>query len=238
MENPKLISPDQIWIVIPAYNEGPVIAEVVSKVIKSGFPNVLVVNDGSKDDTAQQASGAGAKVLSHPINRGAGAAAQTGLTYARRKGWRSIIQIDADGQHHPEDIHRLVQMHAQTDADIILGSRFLDPSPGIPPTRILYNRISNVLTNTFCRRNYSDTQTGFRMINHRAIRNLRLRLDGFGYCSEMIVQAEEKGLKIAEAPIQVTYTDYSLNKGQDLVMGITTAVDLLWKLLFYPSKMK
>ncbi|NRA51207.1 MAG: hypothetical protein HRU12_18935 [Phaeodactylibacter sp.] len=76
------------------------------------------------------------------------------------------------------------------------------------------------------------------MINHRSIRNLRLRLDGFGYCSEMIVQAEEKGLKIAEAPIQVTYTDYSLNKGQDLVMGITTAVDLLWKLLFYPSKMK
>lgn len=233
-----MIPPEQIWIIIPAYNEGPVIEQVVSKVRESGFPNVLVINDGSKDDTAQQARSAGAKVLSHPINRGAGAAAQTGLSYARRRGWLYVIQIDADGQHHPEDIHRLVKMQKESNADIILGSRFLEPSPGIPPTRILYNRISNILTNTFCRRSYSDTQTGFRMLNYRAIRNLRLRLDGFGYCSEMIVQAEEKGLTIAEAPIQVTYTDYSLNKGQDLVMGITTAVDLLWKLLFYPSKMK
>lgn len=233
-----MITPEEIWIVIPAYNEGPVIEQVVLKVRENGFPNILVIDDGSKDDTAQRARGAGALVLSHPINRGAGAAAQTGLTYARRRGWSCVVQIDADGQHHPEDIHRLLAAHQQSGADIILGSRFLDPSPGIPPTRILYNRISNVLTNTFCRQNYSDTQTGFRMLNHRAIRNLRLRLDGFGYCSEMIVQAEEKGLSIAEAPIQVTYTDYSLNKGQDLVMGITTAVDLLWKLLFYPSKLK
>jgi glycosyltransferase involved in cell wall biosynthesis len=233
-----MMRPEQIWIVIPAYNEGPVIGQVVSKVAGSGFPNVLVIDDGSKDDTAMQARLAGARVLSHPINRGAGAAAQTGLAYARRQGWKCVVQIDADGQHHPEDIHRLVEVQAQTEADIVLGSRFLDPSPGIPPTRILYNRISNVLTNTFCERSYSDTQTGFRLLSARAIRNLRLRLDGFGYCSEMIVQAEEKGLRIAEAPIQVTYTDYSLNKGQDLVMGVTTAVDLLWKLLFYPSKMK
>lgn len=233
-----MIPPEKLWIIIPAYNEGPVIEQVVSKVIESGFPNVLVIDDGSKDDTAQQAKSAGARVLSHPINRGAGAAAQTGLTYARRRGWAGVVQIDADGQHHPEDIHRLVKAQADSDADIVLGSRFLDPSPGIPPTRIFYNRVSNILTNTFCRRRYSDTQTGFRMLNQRAIRYLRLRLDGFGYCSEMIVQAEEKGLTIDEAPIQVTYTDYSLNKGQDLVMGITTAIDLLWKLLFYPSKMK
>ncbi|MEQ8702344.1 MAG: glycosyltransferase family 2 protein [Phaeodactylibacter sp.] len=233
-----MTSPEQIWVIIPAYNEGPVIEQVVSKVIATGFPHVLVIDDGSKDDTARQARNAGARVLSHPINRGAGAAAQTGLAYARRRGWPYVVQIDADGQHHPEDIHRLVAAQVKTDADIVLGSRFLSPSPGIPPTRIFYNRISNILTNTFCKRSYSDTQTGFRMLNHRAIRNLRLRLDGFGYCSEMIVQAEEKGLIIAEAPIQVTYTDYSLNKGQDLLMGITTAIDLLWKLLFYPSKMK
>lgn len=232
------IAPKDIWIVIPAYNEGPVIQEVVRKAKSCGYPNVLVVDDGSKDDTAQQAQDAGARVLSHPINRGAGAAAQTGLVFARRAGWQYVVQIDADGQHHPEDIQRLVDQQLASKADIVLGSRFLDPSPGIPPTRRLYNRISNLLTNTFCQHRYSDTQTGFRMLNQRAIRNLRLRIDGFGYCSEMIVQAEKRGLTIAEAPIQVTYTEYSLNKGQDLVMGVATAVDLLWKLLFYPPKIK
>jgi len=224
-----------VWVIIPAYNEGPMVGEVVRRVRACGFEQVLVVNDGSTDHTAIAAREAGARVLSHPINRGAGAVSQTGILYARREGIRYLIQMDADGQHHPEDLDRLVERMAAGDCDILIGSRFMDKSGDIPAIRIIYNQISNVFTNWFCRSWYSDTQSGFRMLNRRAIEAIDLHIDGFGYCSEMIIQAEQRELKVAEVPISVSYTEYSMSKGQDLHTGIVTALNLLWKLVFYPK---
>lgn len=226
------IAEQDISVVIPAYNEAPVIASVIGRVRACGFLRVIVINDGSSDDTARRAREAGAMVINHPINRGAGAAAQTGIAYARRQGLPYLVQIDADGQHFPEDIPVMAARMAETDCDIVIGSRWLGRNEGVPVSRIAYNRISNVFTNFFCRRNYTDSQSGMRLLNRRAIALLDLHLDGFGYCSEMIVQAEERKLKIEEVPIRVAYTDYSMSKGQDLQMGITTALNLLWKLIF------
>jgi glycosyltransferase involved in cell wall biosynthesis len=227
-----MISKSDITVVIPAYNEAPVIGQVIRRILDCGFARVVVVNDGSRDDTATVARQAGATVLSHRINRGAGAAAQTGISYARRRGFPYLVQIDADGQHYPEDIEAMAARMAETDCDIVIGSRWLGRNTGVPATRIAYNRISNLFTNFFCRSRYTDSQSGMRLLNRKTIEALHLHLDGFGYCSEMIVQAEERRLKIEEVPIRVAYTEYSMSKGQDLQMGITTAMNLLWKLIF------
>ena len=230
-----MIPAKDIAVMIPAYNEGPMIGEVVTHVRTCGYKNIIVVDDGSRDNTRKQALDAGARVISHPINRGAGAASQTGLHYARQQGFPYVIQLDADGQHHPEDMETLIAKMAEGRWDIVIGSPFIQMSEGIPQRRIAYNRVSNLLTNWFCRGSYSDSQSGFRMLNRRAIEKLNLGLDGFGYCSEMIVVGERIGLSIGEAAIKVSYTEYSMSKGQDLHMGITTAVNLIWKLIFHQT---
>jgi glycosyltransferase involved in cell wall biosynthesis len=231
-----MIDKKDIVVVIPAYNEGPMIRTVVERVKACGYYQVVVVNDGSRDNTRQEAMKAGATVISHPINRGAGAAAQTGILYARRSGIQYIVQIDADGQHYPEDIEKMSARMSEMSSDIIIGSRWIERSEGVPATRIAYNRLSNIFTNFFCRSNYTDSQSGMRLLNRRAIERINLHLDGFGYCSEMLVHAEEMKLKVGEAPIKVAYTEYSMSKGQDLQMGINTALNILWKLIFHPPK--
>lgn len=232
---PAIIRPEDIWVIIPAFNEGPVIRGVVAHIRHCGYPNILVVDDGSTDDTAAQAELGGAMVISHLVNRGAGAVAQTGLYYARKKGIRFVAQMDADGQHHPEDLARMMTRMAKGDCDIVIGSRFVEKKGDVPWIRVLYNQISNVFTNWFCRRWYSDTQSGFRLLNRHAIERLELHIDGFGYCSEMIIQAEMLNLKVAEIPISVSYTDYSMSKGQNLHTGVITAINLIWKLVFTPK---
>jgi glycosyltransferase involved in cell wall biosynthesis len=229
-----MIDKADITIVIPAYNEGSVIHSVIERVHDNGYANVIVINDGSKDNTLKEARRAGATVVSHPINRGAGAAAQTGLQYARKHNIQYLVQIDADGQHYPEDIDKMASNMMEQQSDIVIGSRWIERSEGVPGTRIAYNQLSNIFTNFFCKNKYTDSQSGMRLLNRKAIEKINLHLDGFGYCSEMLVHAEAEGLIISEVPIRVAYTEYSMSKGQDLQMGITTAINLLWKLIFHP----
>ena len=227
-----MIHPDDLYICLPAYNEATVLREVIDGLRTAGYPNICVIDDGSADDTARIARGAGAVTVSHPINRGAGAAVQTAIELARRRGWRHILFMDADGQHLADDIELLCLKMSAEDGDLVIGSRFLAPSPGIPRSRRIFNAIGNQMTNLFCKQSYTDTQSGLRLLNQRAIRQLNLRIDGFGFCSEMIHEAEAAGLSIYETPISVRYTDYSQSKGQDLPMGFTTAINFLWNLFF------
>jgi len=231
-----MIDKSDIAVTIPAYNEGAVIRSVIERVRACGYPQVVVVNDGSKDNTRAEAIAGGAAVVSHPINRGAGAAAQTGILYARKHGIQYLVQIDADGQHYPEDIEKMAAGMVAAQSDIVIGSRWIERSEGVPATRVAYNRLSNIFTNLFCQSNYTDSQSGMRLLNRRAIERIDLHLDGFGYCSEMLVHAEELGLQVSEVPIRVAYTEYSMSKGQDLQMGINTALNILWKIIFHPKK--
>lgn len=230
------IPASEVWVLLPAYNEGRVIGQVIREVRMLGFDRILVVNDGSDDQTGAVALEQGAVLISHPINRGAGAVVQTGIIWARRHQVQYLVQLDADGQHHPTDIPALISAMEMTGCDIVIGSRFAKESSDIPRIRIFYNQISNLITNWFCDKWYSDTQSGFRMLSRSAIEKLDLHLDGFGYCSEMIIQAEQKGLEIAEVPISVSYTEYSMSKGQDFYNGVVTAINLLWKLIFQPKR--
>ena len=221
-----------ILIILPAFNEAPVIENVIRQIQKAGYPNICVINDGSTDDTFRKAKNASAIVLSHPINRGAGAAVQTGLAYAKKNEFQYAATMDSDGQHLVIDVEQLVEKMKASSADIVIGNRFILKDNSIPFRRIIYNRLANLLTNLFCKKNYNDTQSGFRLFNRLAIEKLKLKNRGYGFCSEMLIVAEHSNLHVVETPIQVVYTEYSLNKGQSFSVGLKTARSILWRVIF------
>jgi len=224
--------PDDLHVLLPAYNEGPVIADVIHTLREAGIVHIVVVNDGSDDETGQVARQAGAIVVDHLVNRGAGAAVQTGIELARQENWSYLALMDADGQHVAEDLAKLMANLKEQEADLVIGSRFLASQKGMPRDRKFYNGIANFLTNLLTKKNYSDSQSGLRLLNRKAIEHLDLQVDGFGFCSEMVVLAERAGLKISETPTSVIYTEYSTSKGQDFHVGVRTAFNFLWNTLF------
>ena len=226
------INKSDILIILPAYNEGEVIGDVISDIQKTGYRNICLVDDGSSDNTGKIAVKHGVKLLRHPINRGAGAAIQTGIEYARKKGCPYAIMMDSDGQHLAEDIENLFLKMQETNADIVIGNRFDSSDNSVPKHRIAYNKIANIFTNIFCKNHYCDTQSGFRLLNRNAIEKLNLKNRGFGFCSEMIIVSDQINLHIEETPIRVLYTKYSMNKGQNLREGVRTARSILWRVFF------
>lgn len=221
-----------LTVILPAYNEAEVIGNVITEIRSAINCHIVVIDDGSDDPTAAYAQAQGVRVVRHLINRGAGAACMTGISLARKMNWQQIAFLDADGQHVAADLLVLQARMQETGADLVIGSRFLHSENAIPGIRRFFNSIANLLTNTFCKNSYSDTQSGFRLLNRRAIESLDLHQDDFSYCSEMIVQAEQLALEIRECPIAVRYTAYSMRKGQDFQVGVMTAFHFLWKLIF------
>ncbi len=226
------VSIPNLLVILPAFNEGSVIKKVLLDIQKAGFKNICVVDDGSSDNTRKEVQKTGAFVISHPINRGAGAAVQTGIAFAKKHGYNHAVLMDSDGQHLPEDINRLLDKMQSSNADIVVGNRFSFIENKVPHHRITYNRIANIFTNIFCKKNYTDTQSGFRLLNRHAIEKLQLANRGYGFCSEMLITSEHSNLQVEETPIQVLYTHYSLNKGQNFLEGIRTARSILWGVLF------
>ena len=213
-----------ITVGMSALNEGSQIEEVIAKLRSEGFEYIVVVDDGSTDDTFEKAKRAGAVVMKHPINCGAGAGVQTIMKLGRKEGWNYLLLMDADGQHYADDVAQLYKKMESEQLDLVVGSRFLKNENRIPRIRRFFNSLGNLLTNAFCKQNFSDTQSGFRLLNHRAIQRIDLLSSGFSFCSEMLFKAEKENLKIGEEPIKVRYTDYSMSKGQtNFMAGFRTA---------------
>lgn len=219
-------------VALPAYNEANVIQDVLGKLLKLNKVDIIVIDDGSSDKTRAIVHQLGVKTISHACNRGAGAASQTAIEYARNKYFTTLILMDADNQHHISDIERLAKAINDDVADILIGNRFGSINNEVPISRIIFNKIANRMTNLFCTGVYQDTQSGFRALNKKAIDKLNLKVDGFGFCSEMIIVGEQLNLRIHEIPIHVDYTDYSLSKGQSFGKGIVTAFQFIWRIIF------
>lgn len=219
-------------MVLPAYNEATALPEVIESIRQAGFEQILIVDDGSKDGTNEVAMSLAVNSVQHPINLGAGAAVQTAIELARSKDWSYLIFMDADGQHDPMDILLLKKKMETTNCDIVVGSRFLAKGQSIPRIRKFYNFLGNLLTNIFTHRHYTDSQSGLRLLNRQAIERLNLEINGFGFCSEMLIKAESAKLRVEETPTSVLYTEYSMGKGQDFQMGLNTAFHFLWNALF------
>lgn len=215
-----------VWIVIPARNESQKIGEVISKIQKEGFQKIIVVDDGSTDETFQIAETKGAKVLKHIINRGAGAATFTGIQAALLKGAEVIVTLDADGQHSPEDLQNLIQPILTKKADVVIGSRLIHKK-NMPVMRRLFNYIGNFVTWMLFGLWVSDSQSGFKAFSREAATQIELKTSGYEFCSEMIREIKIKHLRYLEVPIQTHYSEYSMRKGQSFSNGIKT----FWKLL-------
>jgi len=216
------------YIVIPAYNEGRVIAEVLRGLREAGYPHIIVVDDGSEDATSKMAREAGATVvLEHFLNRGKGAAVKTGIEAAKRLGADAVITLDGDGQHDPADIPRMQRL-LDEGWDVVLGSR-LKASLGMPRRKILANVAGNVFTWALHGLWVTDSQSGFRAYSRRALELIDTRTDRYEYDSEVIREIRRHHLRFVEIPIAVIYTEYSMGKAnkQGLKNGLKTLARML-----------
>jgi len=196
----------QVVVVIPAYNEERFIGSVILRAQKL-VNRVIVVDDGSVDATAEIAQAAGAIVMQHTENKGKGVALNTGFCYARELEPEMVITLDADGQHTPEEIGKLLEpIHAGT-ADIVVGSRYLENTSQVPRHRIWGHRFFNMLTGQASRVSLSDSQSGFRAFSRRALETITFKSSGFSVESEMQFLASEQNLNIVEVPITIHYHD-------------------------------
>ena len=203
----------EAWILIPAYNEGPALAAVLAA-LRERHQNVVVVDDGSSDDTWRVAREHADHVLRHALNRGQGAALQTALEYALAQGARHVVTFDADGQHDPEDIGRLLAPIVAGECEITLGSRFLGGAIGIPRTRRLLLRLAVLLTRLVNHARVTDTHNGLRAFSRRAAERIHITLDRMAHASELLDQIVASGLPYREVPVTLRYSEYSLAKGQ------------------------
>ena len=219
-------STGQLWIVIPAFNEGAVIGSVVAAV-RDRYLNVVVVDDCSRDHTGTIARSAGATVLRHPINLGQGAALQTGIRYALSAGAEHIVTFDADGQHRVEDIASLLDTQSRTNADVVLGSRFLGQAENIPPRRRMVLKAAVVFTRLTSGVKLTDAHNGLRLLTRSAAEQIRITQNRMAHASQIIEQIHKLGLTVAEAPVNIVYTEYSLRKGQKVGNAFTVLSELL-----------
>jgi polyprenyl-phospho-N-acetylgalactosaminyl synthase len=205
------ISPGQTWVVIAAYNEARVLGSVVTGVVEAGY-SVVVVDDGSQDDTSRAAREAGAVALRHALNRGQGAALQTGIDFALRQGAARIVTFDADGQHHPSDIPPLLA--ALQHADVALGSRGLGSVKGARSSRRALLRLATLVSNRLSGLSLTDAHCGLRAFRADAAKRLRMRQDRMAHASELLSLIRRSRLRLVEVPVHVSYTEYSMAKGQ------------------------
>ncbi|MFH1111910.1 MAG: glycosyltransferase family 2 protein [Patescibacteria group bacterium] len=202
-----------IVAIIPAYNEEKTIHKVVS-VLALYVDKVIVVDDGSTDNTKQQAFDAGAIVLRHLINCDYGAALATGTEYALRQKADFIVHFDADGQFVPEEVKLLLQPLISGQAEVIFGSRFLGKAINISWMRKVILKAAIIFTWIFSGIKLTDAQNGFRAFTQEAAKQINIHQTGKAATSEIIDEVARLDLKYMEVPVTVHYTNYSLNKAK------------------------
>ena len=215
-----------VWIIVPAFNEAQVIGDVVAD-LRSAFAHVVVVDDGSRDDTADVALAAGAHVVPHPVNLGQGAAIQTGVEYARRQpGAELFATFDADGQHRVADVLTMLERISRGDADLVIGTRFTgSTSARTPPLKRFILRTAAWLSPSSRRLGLTDAHNGLRVFNRTVADHLELTMSGMSHAVEFIKLADENRWRVTEQPVEILYTEYSLSKGQPLLNGVNIVFD-------------
>jgi glycosyltransferase involved in cell wall biosynthesis len=217
---------ENVWVVVAAYNEDRVLADVIRK-LKEVFPNVVVVDDGSSDDSAGVARVSGADVVQHPVNLGQGAALQTGFDYALKRGASVIVTYDADGQHRPEDAALLVTALWENGWEAALGSRFLGSAVNISRFRRVFLRLAALFTAATTGVRLTDAHNGLRAMRADTVKRIRIRHNRMAHASELIEQLAKLKVRIGEVPVSILYTEYSMAKGQRLSNSVFILLDLL-----------
>ncbi|SFO04760.1 Glycosyl transferase family 2 [Mycetocola miduiensis] len=217
------------WLVVPLYNEGQVVREVILQA-RAVFPNIVCVDDGSSDNSADEAAAAGAVVVKHPINLGQGAALQTGLDYAMSDpSAEFFVTFDSDGQHGLDDALAMVTRLSEEPVDVIIGSRFLDgrTKPGRIKKVVL--KLAVIFENVSTGVRLTDAHNGLRALNRRAVSVIRIEQNRMAHASEIVAKIGQNKLRYAEHPVHIIYTDYSRAKGQSVWNLVNILNDLIFK---------
>lgn len=222
-ERPRIIA------AIPCFNEERFIGSVVIKV-KKHVHEVVVIDDGSADASAEIAEQAGAFVHSHGRNRGYGAAIQSALQQGRELNGDVVVIIDGDGQHNPDEIPRVIGPVLNGEADVVVGSRFLGQYNEAPFYRRVGQRVLNVATNVGSGEKVSDSQSGFRAYSVKAIDKLVLTEKGMSVSSEIQFLIKKSGLRIMEVPIAVSYSDKAKRSPLEHGLNVLSRVMVLFSL--------
>ena len=222
----------RICVIIPVYNESKVICDVIDGIHKAGDYISIVVDDGSSDDTTNQARKNGMLVIRHKINRGKGAAVKTGVMVANLLDADVIVTMDGDGQHAPEDLELLIRPIISGEFDVVLGSRLLDRDE-MPFVKVIANSIGNFFTWIFYGILVSDSQSGFRAYSQYAALIIDTKADKYEYDSKVIREIKNNRLRFTEIPVRTLYTDYSMGKKnkQGFVNGLVTLFRMVWKMI-------
>ncbi|MEM9931997.1 MAG: glycosyltransferase family 2 protein [Bacteroidota bacterium] len=219
-----------IWVLIPTYNEAAVIRSTVMDVLSYGY-KVILIDDGSTDNTRESLQGLPITFLHHKTNLGQGAALETGMVFARKYKPEVIVHFDADGQHQAADIPPLVAPILQGEAEVVQGSRFLSypPAGPLPMARKVLLRLAVIFHALLTGIWLSDAHNGLRALHKTAYQKIHFSLPGMGHATEFLMEVKKHGLSIREVPVRVAYTPYSLQKGQQLLNAFHILQEVLLK---------
>ncbi|MBF4547418.1 MULTISPECIES: glycosyltransferase family 2 protein [Corynebacterium] len=214
------------WLIVPCYNEGTVIFDVLTNA-RETFPNIVGVNDGSADDSAAQIRAAGAHLVDHPVNLGQGAAIQTGVEYARAQpGAKYFVTFDADGQHQVKDVMRMIERLRTEPLDIIVGTRFAgQENSQVPWIKRAVLKTVVMLSPRTKKLGLTDAHNGLRAFNRRVAEEMNIRMNGMSHASEIVSMIDKHGWRVDEEPVDILYTEYSMSKGQSLINGVNILAD-------------
>lgn len=214
---------------MPLYNEATVVGDVVRSALPV-FPNIVCVDDGSSDGSAEIARRAGATVVPHPINLGQGAALRTGLDYALLDpDAQYFVTFDSDGQHRVEDALDMVTVLAAGDVDIVVGSRFLDERTNVGFVKRIVLKAAILFESISTGVRLTDAHNGLRALSRDAATNMRIQQNRMAHASEIVSEIRRLKLRYKEHPVHVIYTDYSRSKGQSVWNAVNILSDLFFK---------
>ncbi|EMY35670.1 putative glycosyltransferase [Arthrobacter crystallopoietes BAB-32] len=214
---------------VPVYNEATVIGSVVAGLLEE-FAHIVCIDDGSSDGSAAIARSAGAVVVQHPINLGQGAALQTGFEYALQDPeLDAVITFDADGQHRVSDAAAMLARLRAGEADVVLGSRFLEERTEVSRIKRMVLRTAALQSRMATGLQLTDAHNGLRAISAPVLARIHLNQNRMAHASELIHQLAELKPVLVEHPVEIVYTEYSKAKGQSLLNGVNILADLFFR---------
>ena len=227
----------QVVIGIPAYNEEKNIAKIIVK-LQNIANKIIVCNDGSTDLTSEISNKMGAIVINHPKNLGYGAAIKSLFSKARELDADVLITFDADGQHRIEDINKVLEPIEHNNADIVIGSRFLDKKMKIPAYRKFGINAITKMSNITTKKKITDSQSGFRAYNKKSLQEIIPSDNGMGVSTEILIKANKKSLRVIEVPIIILYegetsTHNPMSHGISVMLSTMKFISIEHPLKFY-----
>jgi len=223
----------KVFVVIAAFNEQKKIKSVVNSLKKKGYANIVVVDDGSSDNTRNIVSKLGVFALRHKKNKGQGAALRTGINFAVKKGAEVVVTFDADGQHRPGEIKSLVNPVVRGEVDVALGSRFLNKKTKKIRKRIRLLLYCGILLHFLLYgMKLTDVHNGFRAFSRKAAKKIKISENRMEHASEILEQIHKKNLSYKEVPVTIVYTKYSQKHGQTPWQRVKVGLNLARKKIF------